>query len=90
MITVTKEAAIGSNEAGHNITEWANHSMLSNYVLTLAEGEYGWIRVDHVSLHFKVRADGPEFTNGRFDDGDRAWLERKIGKELTDVMLRNR
>lgn len=86
--------SITRKEPGHYINSWVSNDELKKYILSLDEGEYGWIKVPyssgggHNSIHFKVDECGPRFTDAVFTDGDKDWLSGKIGHELTTLLTR--
>lgn len=65
---------------------------ISNYLKTMAEGEFGWVRVEypcgHVSnIHFRVKDQGPRFTNAHFDQSDKDAIYKHLGHRTASMLL---
>ena len=65
---------------------------ISNYLNTLIEGEFGWVRVEYPcgyisNIHFRVKKDGPRFTNAHFDAADKAAIYKHLGHRTASMLL---
>ena len=63
-----------------------------NHISNMSEGEFGWVRVvypcGHVSnIHFRVKKDGPRFTNAHFDAADKAAIFKHLGNRTATTLL---
>ena len=65
---------------------------ISNYLKTMTEGEFGWVRVEYPcgyvsNIHFRVKKDGARFTNAHFDASDKAAIYKHLGNRTATTLL---
>ena len=60
-------------------------------MLPTSEHSDGWIKNDWTTTPIRAHKDGKGavFVNYSFDEGDRAYYYKLLGKEATDVLLRH-
>lgn len=65
---------------------------ISNQLKTMTVGEYGWVRVEYPcgyvsNIHFRVKEQGPRFTNAHFDESDKAAIYKHLGHHTASMLL---